>query len=327
MTYDSKIALLGGAIDYAGTFPPAALPLEKAIQRASRWRQEGKHPWLLNKMVLPVADIKKLTASYLYEQGADGSPWLFAALGTPCQSELPAEFYKTVEWDLRELRRCREKWFYSSCRQDVISYETKLPASLFSHDSVSKIFDFISPVLERTPHLTSNEIGDLFFEISFEGDWEKTIDNTVKALVEWLDENEELDLIPGLKFRTGGNYVPSGAQLAHAISQVTSHNLRFKATQGLHHALSHGKDFGFVNLFASLCFAQGYGPEEFGDSRIEECLSDSNRANFEFKKEGFCWKNFSMTSEEIEVARRAHGATFGSCSLDEPDEDLRKEFP
>jgi hypothetical protein len=326
MTYNSKIALLGGAIDYAGTFPPAALTLEKAIQRASRWRREGKHPWLMNKMVLPVADIKKLSASFLYENGADGSPWFLAALGTPCQSEIPTDFYKTVEWDLRELRRCREKGFYSSCRLDIVSYETKIPVGVLTQKSAIKVYDFISPVLERTANLASSEIKDFYFEVSFEGDWKASLENMVRALVDWLDENDELDLIPGIKVRTGGALVPSVEQLAEAVSKVTSHGLRFKATQGLHHALTHGKDFGFVNLFASLCLAQGYGAEAFGVPQIEACLQETKSENFHFEQDKFSWNRFTMTHDEIEAARRSHGAAFGSCSLDEPDEDLFKEF-
>lgn len=327
MTYDSKIAMLGGAIDYAGTFPPAALSLDGTLSRAAKWHQEGKHPWLMNKVVLPVGDIKNISAEKLYSLGANGSPWLFAALGTPSQSESASDFYKTVEWDLRELRRCREKGYYSSCRQEVVSYETKLPNSLSFSSSPSKIYDFISPVLERTASLTSNEVRDLFFEISFDGDWRTTIENTSQVLADWMDENDELDLVPGLKFRTGGNYTPTFEQLGLAVAKVTAHGLRFKATQGLHRAVTHGKSFGFVNLFAAINFAQGYGPVEFGPDEIEQCLAESQSKNFEFQKDKFCWKNFSMTLDEIEVARRSHGAAFGSCSLDEPDEDLLKEFP
>lgn len=330
MSYSSKIALLGGSIDYAGTFPPAALSLEKALQRASRWYREGKHPWLMNKVILPVAEIKKLNPGFLFDQGSDGSPLLLAALGTPCQSgqeNNPSEFYKTVEWDLRELRRCRERGYYSSCRQEVISYETKLPTTVTALKSSTKIYDFVSPVLERTSHLTSSSIRDLFFEVSWDGDWESSILYTIDSLVQWLDENDDLDLIPGLKFRTGGAYVPTAAQLATAVSKVTSHGLRFKATQGLHAAVTHDKDFGFVNLFAAINFAQGYGPEEFGTQNIEACLSELEPKNFKFEKDRFSWREFSMTCEEIEVARRSHGATFGSCSLDEPDQDLLKEFP
>jgi hypothetical protein len=327
MTYDSKIALLSGTIDYAGTFPPAALALEKAIQRAACWRNEGKNPWLMGKMVLPVTDIKKLSSSMLFQNGSDGSPWLFAALGTPSPDSTAREFYKTVEWDLRELRRCREKWFYSSCRQEVISYETKLPSSVVSSSSPTKIYEFISPVLERTASLASNEVQDLFFEISFEGNWRASIQDTCEALVRWLDENDELDLIPGIKFRTGGAVVPTTEQLAEAVSKVTRHRLRFKATQGLHHAVTSGKNFGFVNLFAALNLAQGYGSEAFTVENVEACLLEDKAQNFKFEQNRFAWKEFSMTCDEIEVARRYHGATFGSCSLDEPDEDLCKEFP
>ena len=63
-----------------------------------------------------------------------------------------------------------------------------------------------------------------------------------------------------------------------------------------------------------------------GCIEVEACLKEERSANFNFETESFAWKQFSMTCEEIEVARRSHGAAFGSCSLDEPDEDLLKEF-
>lgn len=333
MNYHSKMALLGSTIDYAGTFPPAALELNAALQEAAAWRHKGKHPWLMSKMVLPLTDIKKLTSALLFDQGADGSPWLFAALGSVSQSDSSAEFFKTVDWDLRELRRCREKWYDSSCRQSVISYETKLLPAVTAQKNVTSLLDFIAPVLDRVAHLTTHDLKDFFFEIAWEGDWRGAIDLTVEALVEWLEQTEGSRLVPGIKLRTGGAYVPSAQQLAFAISRITSSGLKFKATQGLHHALSHrdpktGKtQWGFVNLLGAVCLAQGFGPETFGMDRVEACLLEESSSQFNFETDRFCWDAFAMTCDEIESARRSHGTTFGSCSLDEPDQDLLKEFP
>ena len=72
--YHGKIALLGGIIDYAGTFPPAALPLHKALEKAATFRRTGKHPWLMGKIAYPLTEIRNLTPRLLYGAGADGAP-------------------------------------------------------------------------------------------------------------------------------------------------------------------------------------------------------------------------------------------------------------
>ena len=83
MSYSAKIALLGGVIDYAGTFPPAALPFPEAIKTVNSFRARATHPWLVGRLALPVSLIKQLDARVLFESGGNGSPWLIAALGNP----------------------------------------------------------------------------------------------------------------------------------------------------------------------------------------------------------------------------------------------------
>lgn len=317
--YSSKIALLGGCIDYAGTFPPAALPLSEALKTAASWRKSSRLPWLMARVALPLSDITHLSAKTLYDSGADGSTWLFAALGTPETD--PEAYSKTLEWDLREVKRCNERGFDSSCRQWIVSYESKPPV-----ETVSDLRTFLFRGMNR---FLNRELGrlDPYIEISFEGEWEKRFHSIAEILAEWCDESSESGIVPGIKVRTGGKIVPSARQLATAITATLSHGLRFKATQGLHDAVTHGPHFGFVNLFSALTLFQVLGSEKFGPALVEGCLSDGEKKNFRFEPNAIVWKEFRVETDSIEAARRRHAGVFGSCSLDEPEASLLSTFP
>lgn len=66
----ARRALLEGLLDYAGMFPPEALPLEEAVRRYAEYR---RHPygWMLGRFVVP--------ATRLPEMQPDG-PWPLAVL-------------------------------------------------------------------------------------------------------------------------------------------------------------------------------------------------------------------------------------------------------
>ncbi|MGH9659784.1 MAG: hypothetical protein ACRD96_14640, partial [Bryobacteraceae bacterium] len=53
--------LLGGVIDYAGMFPPAALDLDTAQANYERYRR-GPQGWLLGRFVVRVADLERAGA-------------------------------------------------------------------------------------------------------------------------------------------------------------------------------------------------------------------------------------------------------------------------
>jgi len=50
-------ALCRGVVDYAGTFPPAALTLSEAIERYARYRS-GDNAWMLHRFVLSARDLE-----------------------------------------------------------------------------------------------------------------------------------------------------------------------------------------------------------------------------------------------------------------------------
>lgn len=48
----SAKALFTGLIDYAGLFPPAALPMDEALRRYDTYRN-GEHAWMLGRFIVP----------------------------------------------------------------------------------------------------------------------------------------------------------------------------------------------------------------------------------------------------------------------------------
>jgi len=122
--YGTAKALMANLVDYAGIFPPAALPLHEALKVAAAFRSRSRHPWILSRLALPLTDIKELTPRVLYDAGSDGSPWLFAALGAVATSE---DWLRSLEWDFREIKALNAKGAGASVRIRILSYETKVP--------------------------------------------------------------------------------------------------------------------------------------------------------------------------------------------------------
>jgi hypothetical protein len=57
---------------------------------------------------------------------------------------------------------------------------------------------------------------------------------------------------------------------------------------------------------------------------IKEILLDENADNFEFHDTFFKWKNLIVMNSLIEDARKDFIISFGSCSFEEPVEDLKE---
>ena len=100
-----------------------------------------------------------------------------------------------------------------------------------------------------------------------------------------------------------------------------------KFTAALHHPIRHYDDslktkmHGFINVFAAGVLAVVRNLDE---SLLIELLSDEDASHFQFTDDAMSWKDHDASVEEIETARREFVTSFGSCSFDEPRDDLRK---
>src|SRR5205085_6412678 len=120
---------------------------------------------------------------------------------------------------------------------------------------------------------------------------------------------------------------PKTGELAFALMQARAAGIPLKFTAGLHHPFRHYDEqlgimmHGFLNVFAAgvLGFAQGL-PE----SDVEAMVNATERDSFQFDSSGLRSSRVTATCAQIETARQHTVTSFGSCSFDEPREDLRK---
>jgi hypothetical protein len=137
------------------------------------------------------------------------------------------------------------------------------------------------------------------------------------------------------KIRTGGiiaEAFPSATQLSECILAFAKARVPFKATAGLHHPLPDeyrltyepdspsSKMHGFLNvtILAALVYWQKVTPEE-----VVAILQESSSERFQFKADGIEWSNRQLSLAQIEEARQQFFRSFGSCSFQEPIDDLK----
>jgi hypothetical protein len=137
------------------------------------------------------------------------------------------------------------------------------------------------------------------------------------------------------KVRTGGltpETIPTASDLANFLHRAATCKLAFKATAGLHHPIRSDRALtydaqspraimhGFVNVFTAAAFAWHGTDSESLIEIIEESDSDA----FRFDNRELRWRGRTLSTEQLLAARRDFAHSFGSCSFEEPLDDLRK---
>lgn len=134
------------------------------------------------------------------------------------------------------------------------------------------------------------------------------------------------------KVRMGGvvqDAFPAPDRVAARLQSLTESQVPFKATAGLHHpirsrhrisnyaespcAMMHG----FVNLFC----AAGLAGEGDGED-VEAVLAEEDPAAFQFAADSIGWRSNKWSEELVSTVRREFFKSFGSCSFEEPMQDL-----
>jgi hypothetical protein len=287
---------MSGIIDYAGLYPPASLPLEQAWANFVAY-QKDPYTWMLSRFVIPARRLAELTIQ------PGGGPYGFTALGRGGANadELLANLHR----DLADIRAFRETF---AGQVTVELFEVTIPAS--------------APDVAIACIETLNAHSLIAFLETAPGEgWQ----NRAEQLIHALHGREQV----GFKLRTGGvtpEAFPSPAQVAWALATARDGGVAIKCTAGLHHPIRHfnesvqAKMHGFLNVFgAGLLAVTNRLPE----STLQAILEDEDPAHFVFDGQGFTWNGqFTVSTEEI---RRARGqmVSFGSCSFEEPKEDLQ----
>ncbi|MGH9854591.1 MAG: hypothetical protein ACREBD_32570 [Blastocatellia bacterium] len=288
--------LLLGLIDYAGLFPPAALDMPMAARKYAEYR-ESEYRWAPGRFVVPVARLDEFekAAEGILPDGSGGEDdlWRLSALGGADLSS-----------DLNRIAEFNQKYATSVAIIDTIEIKARRPA------------DIESAMRLMPAKLTS------YFEIP--------IANDPAELLKSIAETESR-----AKARTGGvtaEAFPSSFNLARFIKICAEEDVPFKATAGLHHPLrsvnklTYASDsasammHGFLNVFLAAAFAHN----GMDVDRLVELLEEKSPEAFQFDSGGVTWRDELVVRGQLRNSRSLLAIAFGSCSFEEPIEDLKK---
>lgn len=301
-------ALLTGLIDYAGLFPPAGLPLDAALRSFTAIQDHPQH-WMAGRFILPAARMEEAADLHSLIHPRLGLP--ASALGTGGSSSWES-YFDRLDADLASISRFRRKL---AKHVSVTVFESALPPAELA-------FQIRADALTAEAAARLDDAGLFpFFEAPFGSDWDLHVRHLVAALA-------ALEGRAGLKIRTGGlvpEAFPGCDQLARAMRAASEAGVPVKFTAGLHHPIRHfnesvgTKMHGFLNVFggAALLTAADLSAE-----RLAEVLAEEDPAAFEFADGWFRWREIFAPIESIRSSRADQFLGFGSCSFDEPLEDL-----
>ncbi|HNB41003.1 MAG TPA: hypothetical protein PLG52_05860 [Anaerolineales bacterium] len=291
-------------LDYAGMYPPANLSLDEAFKNFVAY-QSDPYAWMLSRFVIPAKRLKEISTF--------NEKISFTTLGRGGKDM--DEFLANVNLDIADIRTFCD----SHQAATVDMYEVALPAS-----SLTDKFAANDIVTRAADALNKNGIM-VFFEAPFVAtgeSWEVRAEKLLRALRKVKDKHV------GFKLRTGGvtaDAFPSTAQVAWAMAQTREAGVPLKCTAGLHHPVRHfnqsvqTKMHGFLNVFGAGILTAANG---ISQAEIQAILEDENAENFVFDENGFSWNTLRVDNSEIKKAR-LFATSFGSCSFDEPKEDLQ----
>jgi hypothetical protein len=123
----------------------------------------------------------------------------------------------------------------------------------------------------------------------------------------------------GAKIRCGGATVPPVEGVAAFIATCRDAGVPFKATAGLHHAIRHDGAHGFLNLLTAAVFAHADG---LSADELVPLLAEEDASAFALDARGLTVHDRHADAAAIADARRDLFVAYGSCSFDEPVEDL-----
>jgi hypothetical protein len=284
--------LMTGLIDYAGIFPPAALDMASAVRNYAAYRN-GEYARFLGRFIVPAARLNE------FERAA-------------------AE----VEWG-------KESWMLSALASDGLDSDLK------------KIDNFN----ERIPKTRDALIDTIEIKAAHYRDIEEDmnlIPETLKAYFEIPIAEDPSDLVKAIaatgaraKVRTGGvtaDAFPSSIDLARFIKVCAEEDVPFKATAGLHHPLrsfnrlTYEADsgqalmHGFLNVFLAAAFS--YNGMDVED--LAELLEERSPESFQFEDGSVTWHGEMIVRGQLRNTRSLLAVSFGSCSFEEPIDDLKK---
>jgi len=301
-------------VDYAGLFPPARLDMTTAVGNYARFREE-EHAWMMGRFIVPAARLDEFQGDV---------PRQLCVLLESAEAEEEA-----VMIVRNELEAVRE---FSSAHDGatVEGFEILFPGETVAAATPDRWASFLA-VVEKAMEDAGFEGVDLFAEVPATDNWSSTDASAIEGLEELREKLGDSRVLSrtGFKLRCGGvdpEAFPSVERVTGIIAECRDRRVPLKFTAGLHHPMrQHDSDIeidqhGFLNVFVAgvMAWCIDLDPKD-----IRACLYERDASSFRFIGEQLYWRDNDVTQAQVERARVAFVTAFGSCSFDEPVDDLK----
>ena len=283
-------ALLTGAIDYAGLFPPADLDMATAVARYVAHRA-SPDAWALGRFVVPASGLDALAAeTRTHRHHAPLIP-LTALIGAATAEDVDA------------IERFNRECTVNGARVDAVEVKAATDSVVRAVLAVIparwvRYVEVVALGAGTGPSLDEISRGGAFAKV-------RTGGTTPEA-------------------------IPTPDRLLDFLEGVARRKLPFKATAGLHHPVRglhpltgsadgpSGVMYGYLNLMiASAILWRG------GDRTLaREVLLESEISSFTINGDALLWHDLRFEGDAIGRMRSEFFHGFGSCSFSEPLEEL-----
>ncbi len=305
-------SFMGGLVDYAGLFPPASLDMAAAVDEYAAHRAE-QEAWMLGRFIVPagrMAELEEACAGYL----DSGQEWAFSAL---VGGRDDAESALAAVVSQGRAAAAFSQRFEGRARIEIL--EAPVPVD----GSGTNVGAFLGRYADSlaSAGFTGKE---LYLEVLPQVDDFRVLE-AINALGAFDSRFSRI----GAKLRCGGvtpEAFPSCERIADFIDRCRRLGLPLKCTAGLHHPVRHQASdlpvmmHGFLNVFGAGILAHALGA---GRDVLLACVSETDPEAFKFSDDGFAWRDHIVPADALAKARDGFLSGFGSCSFDEPRDDLR----
>lgn len=282
---------LENIIDYAGTFPPAALAPAESVNQYRGYRNSSDG-WIVGSLAWSCSALDALTPLVKSEDEFE-----LALIGRPSNSW--ESWLDAREQDIQDINKALE----AALGLAAATYESKIA-------DLSKITESLGSL-----RILSRDI-DIYVELP----WDEPLEDVLAEIAaqEWAR----------VKFRTGGaakEAYPTPDQLANVIKQCVDLEVEFKLTAGLHEPIAHidNSNGAFAHGFLNVMMATAIAFQDDASQReIADVLSSSDASLWSVKR-GLSFDGKTLDEDALNNARSFFGS-FGSCSVDEPLQGLQR---
>lgn len=284
-------ALLSELVDYAGLFPPAALPMSEAVAEFAA-HLDSADAWALGRFVVPAARLDELAADAARYTRNRAEPWRVSALvGEP------------AEGDLGQIHSFNRR-HVGTLVVDTVEGRASTPASI-----------------ERRARATGKELA-LVIELPIDQD-----PTTLLAALRDFGARAKVrtggvvaEAFPSTA--QVARFIARCAQLGVPFKATAGLHHPLRGEQPLTYAAGApcATMFGFLNVFVAAVMAR-QGLDEVGTARV---LEERDPSSFEFDSDVLRWRDHPVALDQVREARRSFALSFGSCSFRDPVDDLRR---